>query len=338
MFFFYITVLARARALTRTYNPFFSLLLKTLCLFFLFFSSVGCQKESYFPVVNNNKCKILATTGMIADLVQEMGGEYVEVMVLIPPALDPHSYELVKGDDEKFAQAELLFYNGLGLEHGISLRRHIKRYGERAICVTNPLLAREPSPLLQVDGLFDPHVWMDISLWSTTLTPICEALSHKIPHHASYFLQKKEEMEKAMKVADQQAYKKLQAIDSHKRFLVTSHDAFHYFTRRYLREGEESDWEKRCKAPEGLAPEAELCSVDLLMVLSYIQEHNVHVLFTESNLNAQGVRKLLDAGRKRGLQLSLAKESLYADSMGKAHSYLEMLQHNVDVITEELNR
>lgn len=314
------------------------LLLFLSIAYFLTVLICGCNTIQNPSLVTQGKCKVIATTAMIADLVREMGGEHIEVMILIPPALDPHSYELVKGDDEKVAQAELFFYNGLGLEHGISLRRHIKHHEERAICVTSFLLENAPERLLKVDGLFDPHVWMDISLWSTTLHPICEALSKKIPEHAEYFLQKKEEMQRVMEAADHAAYKKLQGLPSHKRFLVTSHDAFNYFTKRYLRELHEEDWAKRCKAPEGLAPEAELCSVDLLRVLSYIEEYGVHVLFTESNLNAQGVRKLLDAGNKRGLDLTLAKKSLYADSMGSANSYLEMVQHNVDVIAEELNK
>jgi manganese/zinc/iron transport system substrate-binding protein len=306
-------------------------------LLFVFFSSCSTDYQASIDTATG-KHKILATTGMIADLVQQIGGEHIEVMVLIPAALDPHSYELVKGDDEKFAQAKLLFYNGLGLEHGMSMRRHIKAYGEKAICVTSSLQKMDPSPLLKVDGVFDPHVWMDISLWSATVTPICDALSATFPEHASYFLQKKEQVQEAMERADYNAYKKLQAVSQEKRFLVTSHDAFNYFTRRYLREGDENDWTKRCKAPEGLAPEAELCSVDLLEVLCYIQDHGIHVLFTESNLSAQGVRKVLDAGSKRGLSIRLARRPLYADSMGEASSYLEMVQNNVDVIAEELDK
>lgn len=314
---------------------FLFLIVGVSCFFF------SCQKRERATsdwMHNNGRVKVMATTAMIADLVQTIGGEHIDVAVLIPPLVDPHSYELVKGDDEKFARSEMIFYNGLGLEHGISLRRQLEAYQDKTVCVTAPLLQREPSPLLKVENTFDPHVWMDISLWSATLEPICDALSRLLPDHHTFFCDQKEKLRLQLEIADKNAYEKLQAIVSAKRFLVTSHDAFHYFTRRYLADPEEKEWYNRCSAPEGLAPEAELSTVDLLEVLEYIQLHDTRVLFTEANLHSQAIRKLLQAGNKRGLMLRVAERALYADSMGFAKSYVEMVQHNVDVIAEELSK
>ena len=85
---------------------------------------IGCvDHPSYFEkwASDDGKIKILTTTGMIGNLVQEIGKEKVDCLVLIHGQIDPHSYELVKGDDEKLERADLIFYNGLGLEHGASL-------------------------------------------------------------------------------------------------------------------------------------------------------------------------------------------------------------------------
>src|ERR1700690_968816 len=66
----------------------------------------------------NGKLKVLCTTAMVADLVAHVGGQEVDCYILIQGQHNPHSYQLVKGDDEKFSRADLIFYNGLGLEHG----------------------------------------------------------------------------------------------------------------------------------------------------------------------------------------------------------------------------
>src|SRR5262245_59697529 len=72
------------------------------------------------------KLKVLSTIAMIDDLVKQVGGEYIDRMTLIKGELNPHSYQLVKGDDEKLAFADIIFFNGLGLEHGPSLQHYLE--------------------------------------------------------------------------------------------------------------------------------------------------------------------------------------------------------------------
>src|SRR5271163_3592573 len=74
----------------------------------------------------NDKLKVLSTTAQIDDLVTSIGGDRVDSRVLIRGDLDPHSYEMVKGDGEKLAGADLIFYNGLGLEHGANLHVYLR--------------------------------------------------------------------------------------------------------------------------------------------------------------------------------------------------------------------
>jgi len=306
-----------------------------LSAFVLTLFGCGQKQEVSSWMQKNGKIKVLATTGMIADIAQKIGGHEVDVLTLIPAALDPHSYELVKGDDEKFAQAELILCNGLGLEHGMSLRRNLQNH-DKVLCVTSALQEKKPESILRVDGVYDPHVWMDISLWMETVDPILQRLCALCPQKASIFENNAQQVKKEMEQADAMAYERLQSVASSDRYLVTSHDAFHYFTRRYLRDPEESTWQIRCRAPEGLAPDAELSVSDLRRVLKYIVLYKTHVLFTESNVNKQSILKLIDAARKKGHLVRLAQKELYADSMGEACSYIEMVLHNVDVIAEEL--
>lgn len=308
-------------------------LLLALLLFLM-----GCT-PSERPTVKwsskNGKLKVLTTIAMIHDLVQEVGGEHVDSIPLIRGGLDPHSYELVKGDDEKFAAADLIFYNGLGLEHGLSLRQNLER-NPKAYAVGNAILEKNPSSILIVNGQFDPHIWMDISLWMGTVDPIVQALSLKDPQHAGSYLERGEALKQKMQQADQQAYEKLHKIAPQSRYLVTSHDAFNYFTRRYLADPQESDWRLRCQAPEGLAPEAELSVTDLIAIMTHIEQFHISVLFPESNVSKDSLKKILQAAKEKGFHVRLCQEPLYGDSMGEAPTYLDMVGHNVTVIAREL--
>jgi len=283
----------------------------------------------------NGKIKVLTTIAMINDIVKQIGGEKVDSITLIRGELDPHSYELVKGDDEKFARADLVFYNGLGLEHGLSLRQNLENHS-KAIAVAEPLLKENPELILTMDGTFDPHIWMDIALWVKTIDPIVSALSIQDPIHAAFYRENGDKLKSILQEADRSMYATLQAIDAKRRYLVTSHDAFHYFTRHYLAEPGEKEWALRCKAPEGLAPEAQMSVNDVIAIIDHIEAFHISVLFPESNVSKDSLRKIINACREKGCDIRLCQEELYADSMGKANSYLEMIAHNVKIIAREL--
>ena len=291
----------------------------------------------------NKKLKILSTTAMINDLVKQIGGEFVDTTVLIKGELDPHSYQLVKGDDEKLSFSDLIFFNGLGLEHGPSLKEYLKSH-QKAISIGDKLIAEKPFLLLHFKNYADPHIWMDISMWANTVPYIVEALSQKDPEHAETFRQNGEKLAKLMMEAHDQVEKTLQEIPEGKRYLVTSHDAFSYFTRAYLADkGEdEKTWSKRFAAPEGLAPESQVSATDIQMIIDHLSKYRIHVIFPESNVNRDSIKKIVQAGKQKGLDIFMSEIPLYADAMGKAGSdgdtYLKMIQHNAKVIGDNLKK
>lgn len=304
----------------------------------VFLSFCGCSRQETRDSKwrqENGKLKVLTTIAMIDDLVKQIGGEDVDTLPLIRGELDPHSYEIVKGDDEKFARADLIFYNGLGLEHGLSLRQNLMN-NPKAVAVAEPLLQEDPPLILTVDGECDPHVWMDIALWIRTIDPIVKALSEKDPLHAASYRARAKSVRERLEAADRKIYATLQAISPQKRYLVTSHDAFHYFTRHYLAEPGESNWQHRCKAPEGLAPESQMSVSDVMAIISHIETFKISVLFPESNVSKDSLKKIMNASKEKGFTIRMCEDTLYGDSMGNAGSYLEMITHNADVIAREL--
>lgn len=300
---------------------------------------VACKgnfKEQHFWS-DNGKVKVLSTIEMIDDLVHEIGGEHIDSISLVRGEIDPHSYELVKGDDEKFLHADLIIYNGLGLEHSVSMRENLEK-NSKAVSVGDAILKDDPSLILRIDDQYDPHIWMDITLWMRTIRTIVNALCSVDPAHARDYAIAGERLYSKLERADRVVYQTLQSIPADRRYLVTSHDAFHYFTRRYLAQPNELDWRSRCAAPEGLAPDSQLSVADIYKILSHVEKYGVVVLFPESNLSRDALKKIMKASRERGVPIMLAQEPLYGDAMGRASSYLEMISHNVEVISKELMR
>jgi len=112
------------------------------------------QERTRNWMANTKAIKVLCTTEHVACLVRSVGGDAVDTLVLIENGSDPHSYQLVKGDNEKFRVADLICSSGLGLEKGSSCARSLARYRAYPIAeyaggyVGQPLdLALPPIPI-----------------------------------------------------------------------------------------------------------------------------------------------------------------------------------------------
>lgn len=289
----------------------------------------------------NGHLKVLSTTGMVGDIVSEIGGKHVDTWVLIDRELDPHSYQLVKGDDEKLSYADLVFYNGLGLEHGPSLHYYLT-HSSKAISVGDYIAGVRPEEIIYVDGQQDPHIWMDISIFKQIIPLVIQKLSEKDPLHAEDFRLNGQQLYKKFEEKDRYVREKMGLVPEEKRFLVTSHDAFNYFTRAYLATPEEvhtGSWQNRFEAPEGLSPDSQIGTHEITMIIEYLKKFDIGVIFTEANLPKDSIKKIEDAGQSKGIHVRIAKKPLYGDAMGPhgsgADSYLGMIMYNADNLYEE---
>lgn len=308
-------------------------------MFLVVILSISCsQKNSSHRLshwmIDNGKVKILSTIGQIGDLVAKIGGDRVDSLVLITGELDPHSYELVKGDGEKLSRADLIFYNGLGLEHGASLSVLLKST-PRSVALGDKIRVFAPEKILYKEGVIDPHIWMDISLWQRGVPLILEKIIEQDPEGAPYYTARAALLMQEMETAHLYVKDILGKVPSHQRYLVTSHDAFRYFTKAYLADPGEMGWDRRFAAPEGLAPDGQLNPLDIQMIIDFLREHQISTLFPESNVSRDSIGKVVSAGRELGLHLKICQKPLYGDSMCSL-SYLQMMQSNGEVISTHL--
>jgi manganese/zinc/iron transport system substrate-binding protein len=288
----------------------------------------------------DEKIKVLCTTAMIDDLVKQVGGDLVDSIILIKGEIDPHSYELVKGDAEKLTRADLIFSNGLGLEHGASIHYALS-HREGVYTLGSHLFENFKERIITVDGVIDPHVWMDVGLWLEIIDPIVAALSQKDPMHAKEFEQRGLLAKEKLKILDRKVESLMEEIPSEERFLVTSHDAFNYFAKRYLATKEEKVsglWKRRFQAPEGLSPDGQMGMHNIEEMISHLKKYNIERVFPESNVSLDSLKKIQAVAQSKGICVTFATDFLYADSMSgngkEGVTYEEMILHNTYTIKQ----
>ena len=289
-------------------------------------------------VKSDGKLRVLATTAIVQDLVARIGGSEIKVIAIINGNQDPHSYEVVKGDGEKFTYADIVFANGLMLEHSGSMQYQLKQHKD-VVFLGDELLKKYPDQIIYVDGQLDPHIWMDISLWSGGIDLVLEKLIEKDPIHKESYLLRAEKVRKEFFEMDVLIKAEMQKIPEEKRYLVTSHDAFNYYVRRYFatqNEVQNGDWRFRMQALQGLAPDEQISVMQVKEIIDHICKYNIKVIFPESNLSRDSLEKVKEACGKRGKEIRLAKSTLYGDTLG-GKSYLEMLEYNAEVLKENLD-
>ncbi|MDE3046065.1 MAG: zinc ABC transporter substrate-binding protein [Verrucomicrobiota bacterium] len=305
---------------------------RLFCLFILLLGGCGAHQASE-PAASKKEIKILCTIAQIGDLAREIGGERVQVQVLVHGELNPHYYELVKGDEEKLGGAQLVVYQGLGLEHGASVRNFLKKH-PNAFALGEAIERIHPEKILWKGEIPDPHLWMDVSLWREGVDPLMEQMIALDPTGADEYRARADLLKEQMETADHEIEALLGAIPAEKRYLVTSHDAFHYFVRRYFAEKEEVNWNTRFAAPEGLAPDGQLNPIDLQKIVAHLAKYRIEVLFPETNVSRDSIRKIALASKEMGLSVRICREALYGDSL--RGNYLEAMKHNAKTIADNL--
>ncbi len=100
--------------------------------------------------------------------------------------------------------------------------------------------------------------------------------------------------------------------------------------------------ERTIAAPEGLAPDSQLSAVHIREILDHLKKYQILLIFPESNVSKDSLRKIVSAADEMGLKVRLSEKSLFADAMGhpgeEGDTYLKMIQYNAKTIVDEMNK
>lgn len=266
---------------------------------------------------------------MLADVVRNIVGEHAVVQTLIPTGVDPHLYQATREDVLALSAAQIIFYNGLYLEGKMIPSLNAMAAKGRVVV---PLAERAVASAQYIEDNreTDPHLWMDVALWSQVAVTIAQTLSEYDSSHSSVFQANLDLYTSKLERLDNYAKIAFASIPPEKRVLVTAHDAFNYLGRAYNIE---------VKGIQGISTESEAGLKDLEDLVNFIVERRLPAVFVESSVADKNVRALVEGAQARGHQLVIGG-TLFSDAMGLEGSYegtyLGMIDHNVSTITRAL--
>lgn len=262
----------------------------------------------------------VASFTVIADMVQNVGGDHVHVTSLIGPNGDPHAYEPTPNDAQALKRANLVFVSGLHLEGWLDRLIKASGYQGQPVVLSNGIKTRS----MEEDGkrITDPHAWNSAANGVVYVRNIISALQKADPANASDYQAKGEQYIQQLEQLDAYARAQVQAIPSDKRKVLTSHDAFGYFGDAYG---------VTFLSPLGFSTETEASASDVAKLIKQIKHEHVSTYFFENSSDPRLVKQIADAsGAQPGGELYV--ESL-SPADGPAPTYAQMFRYNVDKLT-----
>ena len=288
--------------------------------------SCGGQKKSD----TDTRVKVVTTTGMIADMVSNIGKEVIQVTALMGPGVDPHLYKATQGDLGRLRQADIIFYNGLHLEGKMG---EVFEKLERIKTVIPVSRGIDSTFLIGVpvyQGAFDPHIWFDVSLWEATIEIVTQTLSELDPEHKDYYKQNAAVYAEKLKALHLWVTGEIQKIPLDNRVLITAHDAFNYFGRAYNIE---------VKGLQGISTLSEFGLKDRVELVDFIVEKGIKAIFVETSVSVKNINAIVEGCRQKGHEVHIGG-NLFSDAMGPAETpegnYIGMVRSNVNTIVNAL--
>lgn len=278
----------------------------------------------------NSKKTVTVTTSFLYDMVEELAGDLVNKELVIPAGEDPHLYVAKPQDLKKIEQADLILYHGLHFEGKMQEILEKKGY---AVAET---FDKASLGIFEEDGheVIDPHFWFDIDLYKEASKNAANQLIELLPEEKAKIEDNLAAYLDALTKLDEENRELLSSIPQESRYLITPHDAFNYFSKRY---------EIPVMAPQGVSTDSEVANKDIQDTVDFIVEKKVKAIFAESTTDPARMEKLKEAAKAKGFEVKVVSgegRELFSDSLApegeEGDNFIDMYRHNVKLIVEHL--
>ena len=290
------------------------------------------------------KLQVIATTSIVADVVQNVGRDLIDLTTLMPLGTDPHAFEPTPKDAAAVADAHVVFVNGAGLE--VFLDDLLESAGEGATVVAvsygvelrqfegGQAQAHEPEEHEGEqeadehghDSSFDPHTWFDpnnVMVWTQNIAHTLSALD---PDNAEAYAANASTYEAELRALDAWIHEQLAQVPEGNRQLVTDHTALSYFAHRY-------GFEQIGAVFPGYSTLAEPSAQDLAKLEDTIRAFDIEAVFVGLTINPDLAERVAD---DTGTQVVFLYIGSLSEPGGPADGYISFMRYNVVAITEAL--
>ncbi|MBS9403492.1 zinc ABC transporter substrate-binding protein [Halomonas sp. TRM85114] len=292
------------------------------------------------------RVQVVTSFSILADMVENVGGDHVAVTSLVGADGDTHVYSPSPRDAQAVAEADLVVFNGLQFEGWMERLIDASDHDGLLVIATEGVerLSRgqahddhahdddhshddehghDEHASHDDHGDDDPHAWQDLAMGKVYVVNIRDGLMEADPDNSDAYTENAERYLQAIEATHAEIRERLTEIPPDTS-VITGHDSFGYFANAYG---------LRFLSPVGLSTEGDASAADMARLIDVIREENVGALFHENMTSPAMIEQLAE---ETGLPIA---GTLYADALaseGDASTWLGMMRHNAEVLHEAL--
>lgn len=283
--------------------------------------NVGCSKKKE---KSDGRLQVVASFSILGDWVREVGGDQIALRVLVDAGEDAHVYQPTPQDLRILTSANLVFENGLHFEPWLDDLYGASHSEAKRVTVSEKKSHNHSNSHKEED----PHLWLDVENTIKAVEIIRAALSQNDPKNAATYQANANSYVKRLKILDATLQEQVESLPAAKRLLVTSHDSFGYFARRYGLTIVGNCLESH--STEASDPSA----AEVSSLIRKIRESGVSAIFVEESHHSHVMEQI---ARETGVKLI---PGLYTDALGGPESqgsdYIKMMKANARMLVEGL--
>ena len=295
---------------------------KILVIFPAILSLIACSGGT--PAGTGGKLRVLATTSIVGDVVSNIGGDKIDLTILMPVGTDPHDFQPRPQDAASLTDAQIIFANGAGLETFLQPLLDSTGATNKLVEVSNGITLLQLPGSNQSTG--DPHTWMDpnnVIIWAQN---IASALSTADPSQAAYYLSNAEAYDSSLRDLDAWIRTEVALIPPKNRLLVSDHAVMGYFAARY-------GFTQEGTITGSFSSEAAPSAREVAALEDKIRQSGIRAIFVSEAVN-QALADQIAADT--GIKAVWIYHATLSASNGPAPSYLDFMRYNVNAIVTAL--
>lgn len=273
-------------------------------------------------LADGERLRVAATTSILGDVVRQIGGDLIELTVLMQPGQDPHSYEPAAADLARLQDTHVIFANGLNFEEGLLATLE-------SVDTAAPIVPVSAGvEVIQAEGEPDPHVWQDprnVMIWAENIALVLSTLD---PVHTDSYRGDTVAYTAQLDGLHERIQERVEEIPPASRKLVTNHDTFAYFARAY-------GFEVVGTVLLGASDLAEPSAGQIAQLVQAVEDTGVPAIFVETTIN-DDLAQVIAEEVGRDIQVL----TLYTDALGRpgsgAETYIDMMLANAETLVRGL--
>ncbi len=283
-----------------------------------------------------DKIKVIASFSIIGDLVRAVGGDRVEVAMLVGPNSNMHVFQPAPADAKRLFDAKLVVINGLGFEgwadrlvkaSGYKGARIVATKGLKALAAEDDHAHGKKAGKGPAHGRYDPHAWQESANVKLYVANIRAALIAVDPAGKTDYEKAAAEYLAKLDALEAEIREAYAGVPRAERRVITSHEAFRYYGDAY---------DIEFLAAQGVSGDAEPSARDVARLIRQIKQEGVKAIFVE---NITDVRLIERIAKETGASIggTLYSDAL-SDAAGPAATYLDMMRHNTRLLSAALKK